>query len=59
MNADLLRGNPQAAEQVLPQIALGRIGTAAEIADVISFLASADARYVTGHTIDATGGSRL
>ncbi|GAB3756094.1 SDR family oxidoreductase [Microlunatus parietis] len=59
MNAGWLRGNPEAVEQVLPQIALGRIGTAAEIADVISFLASDDARYVTGHTIDATGGSRL
>ena len=59
MNAGWLRGHQPAVDQVLPQIALGRIGTAAEIADVIGFLASDQARYVTGHTIDATGGSRL
>lgn len=59
MNAGWLRDNQQAIDHVLPQIALGYIGTPAEIADVIGFLASADARYVTGHTIDATGGSKL
>lgn len=59
LNASWLRDNQQAVDQVLPQIALGYIGTPAEIADVIGFLASDDARYVTGHTIDATGGSRL
>lgn len=59
LNAGWLRGNQQAVDQVLPQIALGRIGTPADVADVIGFLVSADARYVTGHTVDVTGGSRL
>lgn len=59
MNAAWLRGNQQAVEQVLPQIALGYIGKPADVADVIAFLVSDDARYVTGHTIDVTGGSRL
>ncbi|WP_240723124.1 SDR family oxidoreductase [Haloactinopolyspora alba] len=59
MNAGWLRGNQEAVDHVLPQIALGYIGTPTEVADVIGFLASDDARYVTGHTIDVTGGSRL
>lgn len=59
MNAGWLRGNREALSQVLPQIALGYIGTPADVADVVGFLASDDARYVTGHTIDVTGGSRL
>jgi NAD(P)-dependent dehydrogenase (short-subunit alcohol dehydrogenase family) len=29
------------------------------VADVVAFLASDDARWVTGQVIDATGGSQL
>jgi NAD(P)-dependent dehydrogenase (short-subunit alcohol dehydrogenase family) len=36
--------------------ALGRIGTVEEIADVVSFLVSDAARYITGATIVADGG---
>src|SRR5258708_6256525 len=35
---------------------LGRLGTLSDIADVVAFLASPDARWVTGHTLFATGG---
>jgi 3-oxoacyl-[acyl-carrier protein] reductase len=35
---------------------LGRIGAPADIADVVAFLASPDARWVTGHVLMATGG---
>jgi 3-oxoacyl-[acyl-carrier protein] reductase len=35
---------------------LGRAGTAEEIADVIVFLASPAARYVTGETVEVNGG---
>jgi 3-oxoacyl-[acyl-carrier protein] reductase len=35
---------------------LGRIGTPSDIADVVAFLASPDARWVTGQGIDTTGG---
>lgn len=59
MNAGWLRGNEEAVRHVLGQIALGYIGTPTDVADVVGFLASDDARYVTGHTIDVTGGSRL
>lgn len=38
---------------------LGRIGTAREVADVIVFLASPAASYVTGQTIVVDGGSLL
>lgn len=37
--------------------AFGRLGTAEEVADVIGFLASDDARWVTGQRISATGGT--
>jgi NAD(P)-dependent dehydrogenase (short-subunit alcohol dehydrogenase family) len=36
--------------------ALGRTGDISDIADVVAFLASNDSRFVTGDTIDATGG---
>ena len=36
--------------------ALGRIGTVEEVGDVVAFLVSDAARYVTGATIVADGG---
>ena len=38
------------------QIALGRLGEAAEVADTVAFLASASAGYITGATINVNGG---
>jgi NAD(P)-dependent dehydrogenase (short-subunit alcohol dehydrogenase family) len=38
------------------RIALGRIGSAEEIADVVLFLASHGARYVTGQELIVDGG---
>ena len=35
---------------------LGRIGTSSDIADLVAFLASPDARWVTGQVLDTTGG---
>ncbi|GAA2559894.1 MULTISPECIES: SDR family oxidoreductase [Streptomyces] len=37
--------------------ALGKVGTPAEVADVVAFLASDAGRWVTGSWVDATGGS--
>jgi len=38
------------------QVALGRLGEVQEIANVVSFLASEGAGYITGETINVNGG---
>ena len=38
------------------QVPLGRVGTDADIAGAVAFLASEDAAYITGHTLDVNGG---
>ena len=43
-------------QRFIPLIPLGRAGTAEEIADVIVFLASPAARYITGETVEVNGG---
>lgn len=51
--------DPAAREGVLAGQALKRIAQPDDIADVILFLSSDAARWVTGRTIEASGGSRL
>jgi 3-oxoacyl-[acyl-carrier protein] reductase len=46
-------------EQIVSTIALGRLGVPTDIADVVAFLASRDARWVTSVAIDTSGGSWL
>jgi 3-oxoacyl-[acyl-carrier protein] reductase len=48
--------SPETRAEVTSTIALGRIGEAADIADVVAFLASDDARWITGQSIEASGG---
>ena len=43
-------------EEILKSIPLGRLSSAEEQAAVVVFLASDDARYITGATIDVNGG---
>ncbi|HZY62723.1 MAG TPA: 3-oxoacyl-[acyl-carrier-protein] reductase [Edaphobacter sp.] len=38
------------------QVPLGRAGTDADIAHAVAFLASEEASYITGHTLDVNGG---
>lgn len=51
-----LKELPEAYEQLRQRIALQRWGQPAEIAAVISFLASADASFITGAAIPVDGG---
>jgi acetoacetyl-CoA reductase len=43
-------------EKIIPQIPVGRLGTPAEIAKCVLFLASDEAGFITGSTISANGG---
>ena len=53
MTADL----PEAAkEAMLGQIALGRLGAPADIANAVAFLAGPSASYITGETLHVNGG---
>ena len=55
----MITSNPEwkaGAESGTP---LGRLGTAREVADVIVFLSSPAAAYITGQTIVIDGGSVL
>ncbi len=52
-----LRYSPgEVFQKFIANIPLGRAGTSEEIADVIVFLASPAARYITGETIEVNGG---
>ncbi len=52
-------GDPQKREVVTSHIPMGRVGTPEEIAAVFAFLASDDASYIIGQTINACGGLTL
>lgn len=54
-----LRTDEAAAEAEAARTALGRIGQPEDVADIVGFIASDDARWVTGRIIDASGGSTL
>lgn len=58
-NAEWLRFDQQAWSQTAAKSVFDRVGTPEDIADVVAFLASDDARWVTGQMIDASGGTRL
>ena len=44
---------------ILPKIPVGRLGTGAEIAAAAVFLASTEASYITGQTINVNGGMAM
>ncbi|MFF8880805.1 SDR family oxidoreductase [Streptomyces flaveolus] len=59
MTAPWLHDNAEAEQAVAAISALGRVGQPDDIADVVSFLASEDARWITGQVVDTSGGSQL
>ncbi len=50
---------PELEQLLLPDIPLGRIGKPEDIADAIVFLASEQARWITGELLYVTGGNRM
>jgi len=47
---------PEVKEKMLRLIPMGRMGTDSEIATGVRFLASEEARYITGHVLNINGG---
>lgn len=45
--------------QLLKEVPMGRLGTAEDIANVCTFLASDEAAYITGQTINVNGGMAM
>jgi 3-oxoacyl-[acyl-carrier protein] reductase len=56
MTAEL---NEKQMEAILPKIPVGRLGTPAEIAAAALFLASSEASYITGQTLNVNGGMAM
>lgn len=57
IDTDMSASIPDGARQaLLAQVALGRIGTAREVAEVVGFLAGDGASYVTGQVFHVNGG---
>jgi 3-oxoacyl-[acyl-carrier protein] reductase len=57
IDTDMTRSLPEAArEGLVAQIALGRLGEAADIARAVAFLAGPNAGYITGETLHVNGG---
>jgi NAD(P)-dependent dehydrogenase (short-subunit alcohol dehydrogenase family) len=49
----------EAKEAERSNVPLGRLGTAADVAGLVAFLASDDAAYITGQTINVDGGLQM
>jgi NAD(P)-dependent dehydrogenase (short-subunit alcohol dehydrogenase family) len=51
--------DPEIGRAIATTVALGRVGQPDDIADVIAFLASDGARWITGERIQVSGGQRI
>jgi glucose 1-dehydrogenase len=62
IDTDMMAGvnaNAEALKRVLSRTPLGRVGSAREIGDVVAFLCSEKASYITGETIYVDGGASV
>jgi len=61
INTEMMQTIPEKVmnEVILPQIPVGRLGEAEEIARCVTFLASDDAGFITGSTLSANGGQYM
>jgi NAD(P)-dependent dehydrogenase (short-subunit alcohol dehydrogenase family) len=51
--------HPEVAARELPKVPLGRHSSVEDIADVVEFLASERARFITGEILNVSGGAYL
>ena len=49
-------GQPGRIERLISTVPLQRVGTAQEVAEAVRWLASPAASYITGVTLDVSGG---
>jgi NAD(P)-dependent dehydrogenase (short-subunit alcohol dehydrogenase family) len=59
MSTKALNGDTARRQKVFSRTPLGRLGDPAEIADAVFFLASEQARYVTGVVLPVDGGNSI
>ncbi len=60
LEADILDSTVEERQaEMLKSIPLGRLGTTAEVADLVVFLASDQSAYITGQAINITGGQLM
>jgi 3-oxoacyl-[acyl-carrier protein] reductase len=60
IQTDMTDSLPEEAKNALmQQIALGRLGAPADIAEAVAFLASPAAAYITGETLNVNGGMHM
>lgn len=57
IETEMISGLPM--DRILPMIPMGRVGQAQEVADVVAFLASDKASYITGQVIAVNGGAYM
>jgi NAD(P)-dependent dehydrogenase (short-subunit alcohol dehydrogenase family) len=56
IGSDRIRRNTALIDAVMPHLLIGRLGEPEDVADLICFLASREARYVTGQVYAVDGG---
>jgi len=54
IETEMIAGAP--VDEIVKHIPMGRVGTATEVADLVAFLASEKASYITGQVIGINGG---
>jgi 3-oxoacyl-[acyl-carrier protein] reductase len=57
IETEMIEGLP--IERILPMIPMGRVGKPEEVAEVVSFLCSDKASYITGQVISVNGGAYM